>query len=95
VTAAPDAAGDARGTETRRTPRVGDEVYIVHLAALESATVMAVHDEGRRLEVRGDEVGAALEFVLSLSTGRFVSGGSHGLRLRWAQRSASQDGSEG
>ncbi len=43
--------------------------------------MLAVHDDGRRLEVR-DEAGAVLEFVLSPATARFVSaGGVHGPRL--------------
>jgi hypothetical protein len=70
--------------EVRRVPRAGDRVYIVHLAAWERATVIAVHDKGRRIEVRGDEEGTVLEFALSRATARFVSGGLHGPRLRWA-----------
>ena len=43
--------------------------------------MVAVHDEGRRLEVRG-EGGEVLEFVLSPATARFVSaGGGYGPRL--------------
>ena len=43
--------------------------------------MLAVHDDGRRLEVR-DEAGEVLEFVLSPATARFVSsGGAHGPRL--------------
>jgi hypothetical protein len=72
-----------RGAELRRTPRVGDRVCIVHLAAWEDGIVIAVHDDGRRVEVRGEEEGVAHEFVLSRATARFVSGGSHGPRLRW------------
>ena len=43
---------------------------------------MAVHDDGRRLEVRG-EGGEVLEFVLSRATARFVAaaGGGQGPRL--------------
>lgn len=70
--------------ETRPAPRVGDAVLIVHLADSRAATVVAVHDEGRSLDVRADDATTVLEFVLSPSTARFVSGGSHGLRLRWA-----------
>jgi hypothetical protein len=70
------------GAELRRTPRVGDRVRIVHLAAWEEGTVLAVHDGGRRVEVCGEE-GVTHEFVLSRATARFVSGGSYGLRLRW------------
>ena len=55
----------------------------MHLAAWEDGTVLAVHDGGRRVEVRGEENGLTHEFVLSRATARFVSGGSHGPRLRW------------
>jgi hypothetical protein len=79
-----DAKTEASGTELRRTPRVGDRVRIVHLAAWEDGTVLAVHDGGRRVEVRGEEEGVTHVFVLSRATARFVSGGSHGPRLRWS-----------
>jgi hypothetical protein len=79
----PDAGPDVSGTELRRAPRVGDRVRIVHLAAWEDGTVTAVHDGGRRVEVRGEEEAATHEFVLSRTTARFVSGGAHGPRLRW------------
>jgi hypothetical protein len=47
----------------------------------EPATVLAVHEQGRRLEV-GDTAGEVLEFVLSPGTARFRSGDSaHGPRL--------------
>jgi hypothetical protein len=69
--------------EARPVPRAGDTVYIVHLAARERATILAVHDDGRRLEVRAEGDGATLEFVLSRSTARFVSGGTGGPRLGW------------
>jgi len=78
-----DHEGSGAGAELRRVPRVGDTVRIVHLAAWEEGTVEAVHDGGRRLEVRGEEEGITHEFVLSRATARFVSGGSHGPRLRW------------
>jgi len=43
--------------------------------------VLAVHEQGRRLEVR-DAAGEVLEFVLSPATARFRSGESaHGPRL--------------
>ena len=43
--------------------------------------VVAVREEGRRLEVRG-EGGEVLEFVLSPATARFVAaGGGQGPRL--------------
>ena len=85
----PDAGRDRSGAELRRTPRVGDRVRIVHLAAWEEGTVLAVHDEGRRVEVRGEEEGVTHEFVLSRTTARFVSGGTHGPRLRWRRSRAS------
>jgi hypothetical protein len=48
---------------------------------VEHATVLAVYEEGRRLEVRG-EGGAVVEFVLSRATARFVAaGGGRGPRL--------------
>jgi hypothetical protein len=72
------------GAQLRPLPRLGDRVRIVHLAASEDARIVAVHDDGRRLEVRGEEQGAVLEFVLSRATAHFVSGGPHGPRLRWA-----------
>ncbi len=78
-----EADPETSGAELRRTPRVGDRVRIVHLAAWEDGMVLAVHDGGRRVEVRGEEEGVTHEFVLSRATARFVSGGSHGPRLRW------------
>jgi len=38
--------------------------------------VVAVYEEGRRVEVRGEAGGEMLEFVLSAATARFVSAGS-------------------
>ena len=50
-------------------------------AASRRHVVAAVHDDGRRLEVRS-EGGEVLEFVLSPATARFVAAGSaHGPRL--------------
>jgi hypothetical protein len=47
----------------------------------EAATVVRVHDEGRRLGVRC-EGGEEVEFALSPATARFVAAGSsHGARL--------------
>jgi len=71
-----------KGAETRPTPRVGDDVLIVHLAGRVPATVVAVHDEGRRVEVLADDAETTREFVLSRQTARFVSGPC-GPRLRW------------
>ncbi len=64
---------------------MGDEVYIVHLAAREAATVIEVGDAGRRVVVQAEHEDAPREFVLSPSTARFMSGGSHGARLSWAR----------
>jgi hypothetical protein len=61
---------------TRVPPRVGVPARIAHFGgSFEPAVVTAVHDEGRRLEVR-DESGAVLEFVLSPATARFLASGS-------------------
>ena len=67
---------------SRPLPRDGTHARIVHFGGgVEDATVVAVHDDGRRLEVR-DEGGAVLEFTLNPATARFVSVGSaHGPRL--------------
>ncbi len=67
---------------SRQVPHVGSRGHIKHFGGgLEQCIVLAVHDDGRRLEVR-DEAGAVLEFVLSPATARFVSaGGVHGPRL--------------
>ena len=47
----------------------------------ESGVLLAVHDDGRRVQVRG-EGGEVREFVLSPATARFVSADSaHGPRL--------------
>jgi hypothetical protein len=43
--------------------------------SFERGVVVAVHDDGRRLEVRG-EGGEVLEFVLSRATARFVAAAS-------------------
>jgi hypothetical protein len=63
-------------------PHVGAHARIAHFGGgFESGVVVAVNDEGRRLEVRG-EGGEVLEFVLSRATAKFVSaGGVHGQRL--------------
>jgi hypothetical protein len=61
---------------SRPVPRVGSQARIAHFGGgFELGTVLAVHDEGRRLEVRG-EAGELLEFVLNPATARFVSAGS-------------------
>jgi hypothetical protein len=67
---------------SRPVPRVGAEARIAHFGGgFERGIVVAVHEQGRRLEVRG-EGGEVREFVLSPATARFVSAGSaHGPRL--------------
>jgi hypothetical protein len=67
---------------SRPLPRIGARARIAHFGGgFEHGTVLAVHDEGRRLEVR-DELGEVLEFVLNPATARFVSAdGVHGPRL--------------
>jgi hypothetical protein len=67
---------------SRPVPRVGAPARIAHFGGgFERGTVVAVLEQGRRLEVRG-EAGEVLEFVLNPATARFVSAGSrHGPRL--------------
>jgi hypothetical protein len=64
-------------------PRVGARARIAHFGGgFEMGVVVAVREDGRRLEVRG-EGGEVLEFVLSPATARFVSAdGVHGPRLQ-------------
>jgi hypothetical protein len=55
---------------------VGTRARIAHFGGgHEPAVVIAVLEDGRRLQVRGEE-GAVLEFVLSPATARFVSAAS-------------------
>lgn len=63
-------------------PRVGARARIAHFGgSFEEGTVLGVYEEGRRLEVRGEE-GEVLEFVLNPATARFVhAGAAHGPRL--------------
>jgi hypothetical protein len=67
---------------SRPFPRVGDRARIAHFGgAFEAGTVIAVLDQGRRLQVRG-EGGEVLEFVLSPATARFfLAGSTQGPRL--------------
>jgi hypothetical protein len=67
---------------SRPVPRVGDRARIAHFGGgFESATVLAVLEQGRRLQVRG-EGGEVLEFVLSPATARFfLAGSTNGPRL--------------
>jgi len=73
---------------SRPVPRVGARARIAHFGGgFERGTVIAVADEGRRLQVRGEEHGETLEFVLSPATARFVAAGvSHGPRLELIDR---------
>ena len=68
---------------SRPVPRVGARARIAHFGGgFEPGVVVAVREEGRRLEVR-DEGGEVLEFVLSPATARFVAaGGGQGPRLK-------------
>ncbi len=67
---------------SRQLPRLGAAARIAHFGgSFEHGTVVAVHEQGRRLEVRG-EGGEVLEFVLSPATARFVAAGdAQGPRL--------------
>jgi len=66
---------------SRPLPRVGAAVRVSHFGGgFERGTVLAVHDEGRRLEVRL-EAGEVMEFVLSPATARFSAKGAGGPRL--------------
>jgi hypothetical protein len=67
---------------TRPLPKVGALARVLHFGGgFERATVLAVSDEGRRVEVLC-ESGEKLAFVLSPATARFVAaGGAHGPRL--------------
>jgi hypothetical protein len=67
---------------SRPVPRVGARARVAHFGGgFEAAVVVAVHEEGRRLDVRC-EGGETLQFALSPATARFLaSGSSHGARL--------------
>jgi hypothetical protein len=67
---------------SRPFPRVGDQARIAHFGGgFERGTVVAVLEQGRRLQVRG-EGGEVLEFVLSPATARFfLAGSAQGPRL--------------
>jgi len=61
---------------SRPVPRVGAPARIAHFGGgFERGVVLAVHERGRRLQVRG-EGGEVLEFVLNPATARFVAAGS-------------------
>jgi hypothetical protein len=61
---------------------VGARARIAHFGGgFEPGVVVAVHDDGRRVRVRGED-GQAHEFVLSPATARFVAAGvTNGARL--------------
>jgi hypothetical protein len=63
-------------------PSPGAPARILHFGgSVEPAVIVAVHEQGRRLVVRGDE-GEELEFVLNRSSARYLSAaGVHGPRL--------------
>lgn len=67
---------------TRPLPKVGASVRVKHFGGgAERGTIVAVHDEGARLSVEGED-GESYEFVLSQKNARFVSAGdAHGPRL--------------
>jgi hypothetical protein len=67
---------------TRPLPRVGAFARIKHFGgSAERGVVVAVHDDGARLSVQGED-GERYEFVLSPANARFVSAGdAHGPRL--------------
>ncbi len=71
---------------SRPLPRVGSRARIAHFGGgFEAGTVVAVLEEGRRLEVRA-EAGDVLEFVLNPASARFVSATSaSGPRLELLQ----------
>lgn len=73
---------------SRPLPRVGSPARIAHFGGgSEGGTVLAVHEDGRRLEVRAHD-GDVLEFVLNPATARFVSAASaSGPRLELLQQS--------
>jgi hypothetical protein len=63
---------------SRPLPHVGARARIAHFGGShEHCIVLAVYDDGRRLEVR-DEAGEVLEFLLNPATARFLAGGSVG-----------------
>ena len=67
---------------SRPVPRVGGHARIKHFGGgVEHGTVVAIHEDGARLSVKGED-GELYEFVLSPASARFVSAGDvHGPRL--------------
>jgi hypothetical protein len=78
---------------SRPFPRVGAPARICHFGGgFERAVVLAVSDQGRRLEVRG-EAGEVTEFVLSAATARFLPvGDAQGPRLELLEDGAGAQG---
>ncbi|HUB74168.1 MAG TPA: hypothetical protein VL979_09050 [Solirubrobacteraceae bacterium] len=74
--------GGGRLGPSRPLPRVGARARVAHFGGgFERAVVIAVHEGGRRLEVRCER-GEVLAFELSPATARFVAAGpGHGPRL--------------
>jgi hypothetical protein len=63
---------------SRPLPRIGAPARVAHFGGgFERGTVLAVHEDGRRLEVKV-EAGEVLEFVLNPATARFLAAGSAG-----------------
>lgn len=67
---------------SRPLPRVGGHARIKYFGGgAERGVVVAVHEEGARVSVEGED-GELYEFVLSPASARFVSAGdAHGPRL--------------
>jgi len=67
---------------SRPLPHVGSRARIVHFGGYrEHATVLAVHEDGRLLEVE-NEHGRTLRFALSPASARYLAQGlAHGPRL--------------
>jgi hypothetical protein len=67
---------------SRPLPFVGASARIKHFGGgVERGTVMAVHDDGARVSVEGED-GELHEFVLNRASARFVSAGdAYGARL--------------
>lgn len=67
---------------TRPLPAVGARARIRHFGgSSEAGIVVAVHDQGARLSVEGED-GESYEFVLSRASARFLTAGdAHGPRL--------------
>jgi len=72
---------------SRPVPKVGAHARIKHFGGgSEPGTVVAVHDDGRRVQVRGED-GELHDFILNRANARFVSAASaHGPRLELVDR---------